>query len=45
MVPWSVYMRAVLADWHEPPFEELVAFIADTSPFRVQAADGRGWQH
>ena len=38
----SVYMRAVLTDWHEPPFEELATFIAETSPFRVQAADGRG---
>jgi hypothetical protein len=39
----SVYMRAVLADWPEPPFEELATFIAKTSPFRVHAADSRGW--
>jgi hypothetical protein len=39
----SVYMRAVLADWHEPPFGELAMFIAETSPFRVQAAGRRGW--
>lgn len=39
----SVYMRAVLADWHELPFEELATFVAETSPFRVQAADGQGW--
>ena len=36
-------MRAVLADWHEPPFEDLATFIAETSPFRVQAAAGREW--
>jgi len=40
----SVYMRAVLADWHELPFEELTTFIAETSPFRIQGADGQGWE-
>jgi hypothetical protein len=39
----SVYMRAVLADWHEPPFEELATFVAEESPFSVQAAESRGW--
>jgi hypothetical protein len=36
-------MRAVLAEWHEPPFEELATFIEATSPFRVRAAENRGW--
>jgi hypothetical protein len=36
-------MRAVLADWHELPFEELATFVAETSPFRLQSADGHGW--
>ena len=36
-------MRALLADWHELPFEELATFVAETSPFRLQPVDGHGW--
>src|SRR4051794_16900601 len=38
----SVFMRAVMRDWHAPPFEEAAAFVAEHSPFRLQSA-GDGW--
>jgi hypothetical protein len=39
----SVYMRAVLSEWHDPPFEELVAFVADVSSFHMRAVGDGGW--
>jgi hypothetical protein len=39
----SVYMRAVLFEWHEPPFDEIVAFVAGHGSFRVQPVGDREW--
>ena len=39
----GLYMRAIVRHWHQPPFEELAAFVAARSPFRVEAAAERGW--
>ncbi len=39
----GLYMRAIVREWHEPPFEELAAFVAQRSPFRVNAVGGRVW--
>jgi hypothetical protein len=39
----SVYMRAVLAEWDDPPFEALAAFVEQQSHFRVHSVDDRGW--
>lgn len=33
-------MRAVLREWNAPPFEEAARFVAQRSPFRLQAANG-----
>lgn len=35
-------MRAIMRDWHAPPFEEAASFVAGRSPFRLQSAEG-GW--
>jgi hypothetical protein len=40
----SVYMRAVMSDWHEPSLEELDTFVQDRSGFRVTSPSGRGWE-
>ncbi len=32
----GIYMRAVLPEWLDPPFEDLAAFVAEHSPFRAR---------
>ena len=37
----SVFMRAVMREWHAPSFDEAASFVADRSPFRLKSlADG-----
>jgi hypothetical protein len=38
----SVFMRAVIRDWHAPPFAEAANFVADRSEFRLRSATA-GW--
>lgn len=38
----SVFMRAVMRDWHAPPFEQAATFVSERSPFRLQST-GDGW--
>ena len=33
-------MRAVMRDWDAPPFEDAAAFVAERSPFRLEAIAG-----
>jgi hypothetical protein len=40
----SLFMRAVLREWRDPPFEELIAFVASDGPWRVTDVGGRGWR-
>ena len=40
----SVFMRAVMASWPDPPFSELVAFVAGREGgFTVVPINGRDW--
>jgi len=39
----SVYMRAVMSDWHDPPLDELAAYVTEHSDFRVRPVGARGW--
>ena len=39
----GLYMRAVLREWHDPPFQDLVDFVQSNSAFRVKDIIGRGW--
>ena len=36
-------MRAVLREWRGTPFEDLIAFVASNSTYRVTDVGGRGW--
>ncbi len=36
-------MRAVLKDWHDPPFNEAAAYVADHSTFRLRQTGDAGW--
>jgi hypothetical protein len=38
----SVFIRAVVRDWHSPRFQDAATFVAERSPFRLNAATG-GW--
>jgi NAD(P)-dependent dehydrogenase (short-subunit alcohol dehydrogenase family) len=40
----SVFMRATLREWTDPAFEELIAFVANDSTYRVTDIGGRGWR-
>ena len=39
----SVFMRAVLRDWHAPPFAEAANFVAERSEFRLRSPAAAGW--
>jgi hypothetical protein len=39
----SVYMRAVLAEWDDPSFADLTAFVEQRSEFRLKSPGDRGW--
>lgn len=39
----SVYMRAILTCWDDPPFDDLAVFVEERSEFRVHTVDDRGW--
>ena len=39
----GLYMRAILGQWDDPPFQELVEFVQGRSGFRVDDIDNRGW--
>jgi hypothetical protein len=39
----SLYMRTVLAEWGDPPFEDLEAFVERESDYAVRSVEGRGW--
>ena len=40
----GLYMRAVVREWDDPPFADLVEFVQGSSAFRVKDIDGKGWR-
>ena len=39
----SIYMRAVLAEWDNPSFDDLTTFVEQRSSFRVKSVADRRW--
>lgn len=39
----SVYMRAVLADWQEPSFDDLAVFVARQGRYSMRALGNEPW--
>lgn len=40
----SVYMRVVLAEWEEPSFADLAAFVSNQSPYGLRAIADSPWE-
>jgi hypothetical protein len=39
----GLYMRAVLRDWHDPPFDDVARYVEEHGPFRLEPIGNRGW--
>jgi hypothetical protein len=39
----GLYMRTVMRDWHDPPFDEVASYVEEHSQFRLQPIGDRGW--